>query len=86
MDRKVLVADVPEVQVRVAAALAQERVVFAHTLAAALRALAAEDFDHVLIGMHFDDSRMFDLRAKCAPPAVIAACGSSATACGRSPS
>ena len=61
MDKKVLVADVPEVHARVAAVLAQERVVFVHTLAAALKALAAEDFDLVLIGMHFDDSRMFDL-------------------------
>src|ERR671937_305599 len=52
MDRQVLVADVPA---------AQERLVFVHTLAAALRALAGEDFDLVLIGMHFDDSRMFDL-------------------------
>ena len=61
MDRKVLVADVPAVQARVTAVLAQERLVFVHTLAAALRALAGEDFDLVLIGMHFDDSRMFDL-------------------------
>ena len=61
MDKKVLVADVPDVQARVAAVLAQERLVFVHTLAAALKALAAEDFDLVLIGMHFDDSRMFDL-------------------------
>jgi CheY-like chemotaxis protein len=61
MDRKVLVADVPEVQARVAAVLAHERLVFVHTLAAALSALARDDFDLVLIGMHFDDSRMFDL-------------------------
>jgi DNA-binding NtrC family response regulator len=61
MDRKVLVADVPQVRARVAAALAQERVAFTHTLAAALEALAAEDFDLLLIGLRFDDSRMFDL-------------------------
>jgi CheY-like chemotaxis protein len=61
MDKKVLVADVPEMQARVAAVLVQERLVFVHTLAAALKALAGEDFDLVLIGLHFDDSRMFDL-------------------------
>jgi hypothetical protein len=61
MDKKVLVADVPAVQPRVTGVLAQERLFFVHTLAAALRALAGEDFDLVLIGMHFDDSRMFDL-------------------------
>jgi CheY-like chemotaxis protein len=61
IDKKVLVADVPAVQARVAAVLAHERAVFVHTLAAALRVLAAEDFDLVLVGMHFDDSRMFDL-------------------------
>ena len=61
MDRKVLVADVPEVRARVAAVLAHERLVFVHTLAAALSALARDDFDLVLIGMHFDDSRMFEL-------------------------
>ena len=61
MDKKVLIADVPQVQARVAAVLVRERLVFVHTLAAALKALAGEDFDVVLIGMHFDDSRMFDL-------------------------
>jgi len=61
MDKKVLIADVPQVQARVAAVLVRERLVFVHTLAAALKALAGQDFDLVLIGMHFDDSRMFDL-------------------------
>jgi len=61
MEKKVLVADLPDVQARVAAVLAHERPVFVHTLAAALKALAAEDYDLVLIGLHFDDSRMFDL-------------------------
>jgi hypothetical protein len=61
MDKNVLVADVPQVQARMAAVLAQERVVFVHTLVAALSALAAQDFDLVLIGLHFDESRMFDL-------------------------
>ena len=61
MDKKVLVADVPEVKARMTAVLAHERPLFVHTLGAALTALAAEDFDLVLIGMHFDDSRMFDL-------------------------
>jgi len=61
MDKKVLIADVPQARARVAAVLVRERLVFVHTLAAALKALAGQDFDLVLIGMHFDDSRMFDL-------------------------
>jgi CheY-like chemotaxis protein len=61
IDKRVLVADVPAVQARVAAVLAHERPVFVHTLAAAVRTLAAQDFDLVLVGMHFDESRMFDL-------------------------
>jgi hypothetical protein len=77
MDKKALVADVPEVQARVAAVLAQERLVFVHSLAAALSALAGDDFDLVLIGLHFDESRMFDLvrevregRRNCAVPVI----------------
>lgn len=61
MAKRVLIADVPEVEARMASVFAQERVVFANTLAAALNALGADDFDLVLIGLHFDDSRMFDL-------------------------
>jgi DNA-binding NtrC family response regulator len=61
MAKKLLVADVPQVEARLAVVLALERPVFVHTLVAALKALAADDYDLVLIGVHFDDSRMFDL-------------------------
>jgi hypothetical protein len=61
MGKKLLVADVPQVEARLALVLALERPVFVHTLVAALKALAADDYDLVLIGVHFDDSRMFDL-------------------------
>jgi DNA-binding NtrC family response regulator len=61
MGKKLLIADVPQVKARLALVLAFERPVFVHTLVAALKALAADDYDLVLIGVHFDDSRMFDL-------------------------
>jgi len=60
-DKKVLVADVPEAHARLAAVLNGSEARFVHTLGDALRALAEEDFDLVLVGVHFDESRMFDL-------------------------
>ena len=64
MEKRVLVADVPHAERRLAAVLAGHRLLFVHTVAVALKALAQHDFDLVLIGMHFDDSRMFDLLAE----------------------
>jgi PleD family two-component response regulator len=61
MEKRVLVADVPQLGARLAVVLAGRDAVFVHTLADALKALAVHDFDLVLIGMHFDDSRMFEL-------------------------
>lgn len=61
MTRRVLVADTPEGDRRLAAILAGYELEFVRTLAEARRALQDDGFDLVLIGVHFDDSRMFDL-------------------------
>jgi hypothetical protein len=61
MGKRLLVADVPQLEPRVARALGAQRIVYVHRLPDALKALAQDDFAGVLIGMHFDDSRMFDL-------------------------
>lgn len=58
---KVLVADTPEGDRRISAVLSGYDVKFVRTLGEAQGALARERFDLVLIGVHFDDSRMFDL-------------------------
>lgn len=58
---KILVADVPQMDARYAAALAGWEIVFVRTMTEARRSLAAGRFDLVAIGVYFDDSRMFDL-------------------------
>jgi hypothetical protein len=59
--KKILVADVPQMDVRYAAALAGCECVLVRTMAEARAALVAVRFDLVAIGVYFDDSRMFDL-------------------------
>jgi PleD family two-component response regulator len=61
MNRKILVADVPQLDARLVQVLAGERLYFVRTVDEAIRALHDEDFDLLLISVHFDDSRMFDL-------------------------
>ena len=61
MTKSILVADTPDSDRRLSAILAGHDVVFARTLGEAQRTLAQQQFDLVLIGVHFDDSRMFDL-------------------------
>ena len=61
MARKILVADVPELDSRLKQVLAGERVSFVRTVNEAIAALKREDFDLLLVSVHFDDSRMFDL-------------------------
>jgi DNA-binding response OmpR family regulator len=61
LTRRVLVADTPEGDRRIAAILAGYELEFVRTLDAARRALQDDGFALVLIGVHFDDSRMFDL-------------------------
>lgn len=61
MTRKILVADTPEGDRRISAILAGNQLVFVRTLGEARRAIEGEPFALVLVGVHFDDSRMFDL-------------------------
>jgi PleD family two-component response regulator len=61
MNKKILVADVPELDARLAEVLAGQHLHFVRTVDEAMRALAQEDFDVLVISVHFDDSRMFDL-------------------------
>ncbi|HVJ25876.1 MAG TPA: hypothetical protein VM756_18305 [Burkholderiales bacterium] len=61
MAKTILVADQPDSDRRLAAILAGHELVFVRTLAEALRTLRARRFDLVLVGVHFDESRMFDL-------------------------
>ena len=58
--KKILVADIPQMDVRYRTALAGREVEFVRTMAEARRALG-RPCDLVAIGVYFDDSRMFDL-------------------------
>jgi DNA-binding response OmpR family regulator len=57
----VLVADVPSMDARYAAALAGSHVLHVRTMSDARAVLEARRCDLVVIGVYFDDSRMFDL-------------------------
>ena len=73
MTRKILIADTREGDRRISQILAGHELVFVRTLADARRALQHETFALVLLGVHFDDSRMFDLLRALrgsAPPVV----------------
>jgi DNA-binding response OmpR family regulator len=59
--KKILVADVPQMDGRYSAALAGWEVDFVRTMSEARHALAASRYDLVVIGVYFDDSQMFDL-------------------------
>jgi PleD family two-component response regulator len=61
MTQKILVADGPDIEQRIGAILKPRELTFVHTLAEAKRALARDDFALIIIGVHFDESRMFDL-------------------------
>ena len=58
---KVLVADVPEEDEKIRECLPDHELVFVRTLSDAIRALRANGYRLVVIGMHFDESRMFEL-------------------------
>jgi hypothetical protein len=58
--KKILVADVPQMDARYSAALAGWEVAFVRTMAQARQALGGR-CDLVAVGVYFDDSRMFDL-------------------------
>jgi DNA-binding response OmpR family regulator len=59
--KKILVADVPQMDGRYSAALAGWEIAFVRTMSQARQALAASRPDLVAIGVYFDDSQMFDL-------------------------
>lgn len=61
MRKLILAADTPDGDRRLAAILAGHELVFVRTLGDAQRLLAQRDVDCIMIGVHFDDSRMFDL-------------------------
>ena len=61
MSKSILIADRPESDRRLTAILAGHELVFARTLGEAQRVLRDRRFDLVLVGVHFDESRMFDL-------------------------
>ena len=58
---RVLVADVPEMDDRVAHCLPGHELVFVRNMYEAVRALRRDGFSLVVIGLHFDESRMFEL-------------------------
>jgi CheY-like chemotaxis protein len=61
MAKQILVADTSDSDRRLSAILAGHDVVFARTMGEAQRLLAQREFDLVMVGVHFDDSQMFDL-------------------------
>jgi CheY-like chemotaxis protein len=61
VNKKILVADVPELDARLVSLLSDHKLFFVRTLDEAIRALEHEEFDLLIISVHFDDSRMFDL-------------------------
>jgi hypothetical protein len=61
MSKKILVADTPEGDRRLLQILSGYELSFVRTMGEARRALEADGFVLVLVGVHFDDSRMFDL-------------------------
>ena len=61
MRKRILVADIPDSDRRLTAILNGHELAFARTLGEAQRLLAQAGFDLIVVGVHFDDSRMFDL-------------------------
>jgi DNA-binding response OmpR family regulator len=59
--KRILVADVPQMDARYSAAFTGWEVAFARTMAEARHALDARPCAVVVTGVYFDDSRMFDL-------------------------
>jgi hypothetical protein len=59
--KNILIADVPELDQRLARALAGYTLAFVRTLDGARQMLETSDISLLVTGIHFDDSRMFDL-------------------------
>ena len=73
MAKRILVADRAESDRRISVILAGYELVFVRTMSDAQHAIAREQFALTLIGVHFDDSRMFDL-LRCLPGGTTAVC------------
>ncbi|MBI4522428.1 MAG: hypothetical protein HY695_01305 [Deltaproteobacteria bacterium] len=58
---RILLACAPEPYTRLFAILSGRELTFVSTLTDAHAALKADHFDMIMIGVHFDESRMFDL-------------------------
>ena len=58
---EVLAADVPEMDERIQDCLPGHEIVFVRTLPEAISTLRHNRFSLVVIGLHFDESRMFEL-------------------------
>jgi len=58
---RVLVADVPEMDDRIRHCLPGHELVFVRTMVQAMGTLRRDGFSLVVIGLHFDESRMFEL-------------------------
>lgn len=58
---QILIADTPEAVVSLERILAGHKLVISHTLAGALANLTSQSFDLIIIGVHFDQSQMFEL-------------------------
>jgi PleD family two-component response regulator len=58
---KVLVADIPEADETIRGCLPGHDLHFVRTLSEAIRELRRDGYQLIVIGMHFDESRMFEL-------------------------
>ena len=58
---RILVADVPGMELPLRTELAAHDVVFVSSFDAAVQALSRETYELVVVGLHFDDSRMLNL-------------------------
>jgi hypothetical protein len=58
---KVLVADVAEMDERIRECLPEHELTFVRTMVEAVRELRRDGYQVVVIGLHFDESRMFEL-------------------------
>ena len=61
MPKSILVADVAEMRPRLSAILSGLALTFVGTLDEAVKAMQRQMFDLIVVGVHFDESRMFDL-------------------------
>ena len=59
--KKILVADVPQMDLRYTTALSGWEIEFVRTLAQARQAIGRARRDVIALGVYFDDSQMFDL-------------------------